>query len=540
MSYATAITRDRATAASQDLTPGGSTGDSGRFGTRWWIAATCLLSVVGLGLFAYARQASEGLAVTGMRTVGAGGAAWGLYIVGDVFFIGVSFAGITIAALIRLLGIASIRPLSRAAELLTITALVLGAFCVMADLGQPLKGLLYLPMYARPMSPFFGTFSLVVGGYLFASCVYFFLAGRADAAAHAKKGGRFSLLSRIWAFGYKGTLSERVRHHRVSFWLSLVILPLLVTAHSTLGFIFGTQGGRPGWFNALAGPGFVVMAGVSGIGVLIVIAAALRKFMNLQEVIRPEAIRWLGNLLLALVAAYLYFMVAEEMTANYAAVESETRIAHEVVFGAYSPLFWTVVASLVVSLVVLFVQFVRQKSSIGWTVFAGVVVNVAALGKRILIVVPSLTHGMLLPYEPGSYMPSWVEVSIFAGLLALGILIFMVFTRIFPIIPSESHHVDEAAPRASTILRPALFLTTLAAGVGMAVVGFLYSARYGTEPYSDPVLPFAPLVFIAGIVTCLMSAVVYELVPDPPVVPQLKEAPAPAPLQEGLGNLAVQ
>ena len=512
----------------------------GTFGTRWWIAATCLLSVVGLGLFAYWRQASEGLSVTGMRTVGAGGAPWGLYIVGDVFFIGVSFAGITIAALIRLLGIASIRPLSRAAELLTITALMLGSCCVLADLGQPLKGLLYLPMYARPMSPFFGTFSLVVGGYLFASCVYFFLAGRADAAARAKQGGRFSLLSRIWAIGYKGTLSEKVRHHRVSFWLSLVILPLLVTAHSTLGFIFGTQGGRPGWFNALAGPGFVVMAGVSGIGVLIVIAAALRRFMNLQDVIRPEAIRWLGNLLLALVAAYLYFMVAEEMTANYAAVEAETRIAHEVVFGAYAPLFWTVAGCLLVALVVLFVQFLKHKSSIGWTVLAGVLVNVAALGKRILIVVPSLTHGMLLPSEAGSYMPSWVEVSIFAALLALGILIFMVFCKVFPIIPGESRLVDEAATRRSTILRPVAFFATLSAGLGMAVVGFLYSARFGTEPYSDPVLPFAPLIFIAGIVTSLLSAVVYELVPDPPVAPEFKEAPAVAPLEEGFGKLAIQ
>ena len=35
--------------------------------------------------------------------------------------------------------------------------------------------------------------------------------------------------------------------------------------------------------------------------------------------------------------------------------------------------------------------------------------NLAAIGKRVLIVVPSLVSGALPPYGEGSYRPTWVE-----------------------------------------------------------------------------------------------------------------------------------
>ncbi|MBI4607091.1 MAG: polysulfide reductase NrfD [Planctomycetes bacterium] len=487
-------------------------------GAGWWVAVTALAALAGFGGYAYYQQLLHGEVVTGMRTIGAGGATWGLYIVFVVFFIGVSFAGITVAALIRLLDIQDLKPLSRMAELLTIVSLMMGALCVVADLGRPIEGLLNLPRYARTSSPFFGTFSLVIGGYLFASLVYFYLAGRADAAHCALRAKRLRWVYRLWASGYRGTQAERDRHHRVSFWLALLILPLLVTAHSTLGFIFGIQGGRPGWFNALQAPGFVVMAGVSGTGLLIVVAAAIRRALRLEAVITPRAFRWLGNMLLVLTSVYLYFMVAEELTANYAALASEKKIAHEIVFGAYAGLFWTVVGSLVAAFAILFAQFLRGGRSLAWTVAAGLLVNVAAVLKRYLIVVPSQTHGTLLPYDPGTYTPTWVEVGVVAGLFALGTLIYLVFIKLFPIVPAAPFEGRPSSPAAADAdgeggrrTAAALFTLTLLAGLGLAVTGFLLSARAWTQPHLDPVVPYSPVVFILGVMLCFASAAVYEL-----------------------------
>ena len=65
---------------------------------------------------------------------------------------------------------------------------------------------------------------------------------------------------------------------------------------------------------------------------------------------------------------------------------------------------------------------------------ASVAVSTAALAERYLTVIPSQTHGTLLPYDTGSYFPNWVEFGVVAGLFALGALIIGLFMKVFPII----------------------------------------------------------------------------------------------------------
>jgi molybdopterin-containing oxidoreductase family membrane subunit len=53
--------------------------------------------------------------------------------------------------------------------------------------------------------------------------------------------------------------------------------------------------------------------------------------------------------------------------------------------------------------------------------------------NRVIIVVPTLIHPHL-PFEIGTYSPTWVELSVLAGILALMMLLYSVFVKIFPII----------------------------------------------------------------------------------------------------------
>ena len=76
-------------------------------------------------------------------------------------------------------------------------------------------------------------------------------------------------------------------------------------------------------------------------------------------------------------------------------------------------------------------------------VASGVLVNFAAIGKRFLIVVPSQTHGTLLPYEVGSYSPSWVEYGVILGIFALGALMVGLFFKAFPALPLEGDDGEE-------------------------------------------------------------------------------------------------
>lgn len=412
----------------------------GHLSRGWVFAAAIALAIVGLGVYAYSRQFTEGLAATGMRDIGTmGGAAWGLYIGFDVYFVGVSFAGITVAALIRLLNLERLRPIARMAEVLTVIALILGALTVIIDLGQPGRGIVNLLRYARPQSPFYGTFSLVVSGYLFASLVYLYLDGRRDAALCAQRPGKLQWFYRLWAAGYKDTSEERERHSRTSWWLALSILPLLVIAHSTLGMIFGIQPGRPGWYSALQAPSFVVLAGVSGIGLLIVIAALLRNVKGFKEKLNIDVFRWLANFLWVLTLVYLYFILVDTLVANYSGGDHESAVYKALISGPYAWVFWLTIVMLIASFAVLLGQFALRRYSIPLIVIAGVLTNLAAILKRDVIVVPSQTHGTLLPYLPGSYIPTWVEYSIILGLFALGTFLYLVFMKVFPIMEvSES------------------------------------------------------------------------------------------------------
>lgn len=407
----------------------------GRFSVGWFLLMLVMLAVVVFGIYAYSRQLVMGPVVTGMRDTGTmGGAPWGLYIAFLVYFVGVSFAGVTIAALIRLLNLNSLRPISRMAEVITVIALILAILCIIPDLGRPLRGIVNLFRYARPQSPFFGTFTLVLAGYLFASLVFLYLGTRRDAAMLAKRPGPLRRLHRFLAAGYGDTPAERERHSRTSFWLALAILPLLITAHSTLGFVFGLQIGRPGWFGSLQAPGFVILAGVSGVGLVIVIAAIVRQVQNIEAELKLDIFKWLGNLLMVLTLTYLYFMVVELLTNSYAARLHEASVTSALISGPFAWIFWASVVLLAGSFLTLFLQFVSRRHSLALIVLSGIAVNLAAIGKRFLIVVPSQTHGNLLPYGTGSYSPTWVEYGVVAGIVALGILLFALFVKLFPIV----------------------------------------------------------------------------------------------------------
>jgi molybdopterin-containing oxidoreductase family membrane subunit len=410
----------------------------GRLSPGWIIFFIAMTVVTAIGIYAYLLQVNNGLIVTGLRGLGTmAGATWGLYVAYYVYFIGVSFAGITVAALIRIFRIEKLEAVARIGELLTVVALILGALAIMADLEHPWRAIVNLVEYGRPQSPFFGTFTMVIAGYLFASLVYLYVTSRRDAAVLSERDSRFRGLYRFFAAGWEDTEKQQRIDRRVTFWLAIAILPMLVIAHSTVGFVFGLQAGRPGWFGTLQAPGFVVLAGVSGIGNLIMLAAIVRIATRTKARITIDAFSWLGKLLLGLLITYLYFTAVEILTITYQPGTSEQGLSEALLTGVYAWIFWGSVVSLLIAAVLLIWQTITRHWSIGLVFATGVLVNIGAVGKRYLIVVPSQTHGQLLPYPTGTYTPNWIEFAIVFGLFALGALMIGAFMKVFPIVPLE-------------------------------------------------------------------------------------------------------
>jgi Ni/Fe-hydrogenase subunit HybB-like protein len=429
----------------------------GRFSRGWSLLIAGLVVLVAIGAFAYSIQLRQGEVVTGMRDIGTmRGAPWGLYITFMMFSLGVGVAGISLAALVRVLNIAVLRPFVRMAEVLSIAAVIVGMTAIIVDLGQPLRGIFNLLKYGRPQSPFFGTMTLAVA-YLLASLLYLFLDTRRDAALLAQKPGRLQWLYRVWASGYQDTAVERDRHNRAAFWLAMSVLVLLVLYHATLGFVFGLQVARPGWFTPLLALWHLTLNAVSGIGgILVLIAATLRVVFKAEDILTKDAFRLLGNLLMVSIAGFIFVLFLEFMTATYEAPPVEMGVTVALFAGPYAWITWLSLSLMVVALVQLFAQFALRQYHMALIVEAAALVTIATFLQRLVIVLPSQTHGLRLPYDVGYYAPSLVEIGVVLGLVAMGALIFTMFMKLFPILelsrpwepPQEPVPEEVRAPRA--------------------------------------------------------------------------------------------
>ncbi len=498
----------------------------GRFSRRWWMTVAALAIVVAFGVYAYVQQLVHGEVVTGMRDIGTmGGAPWGLYVVFLVYFTGIAFAGIALATCIRLLKLDDLQPISRIAQVITIVAVVLGAMLIIADIGKPLRAMVNLLRYARPQSPMFGTFTLDIVGFLFASIVFFGLDARRDAAELAVSARRFRWLYRFLAAGYRGTPAELRRRNHSSFWLGIAIVPLLIVGHSTLGFVFGLQAGRAGWFSAMQAPGFVVLAGVSGIGIVIIVTAFMRRVTGEREKLSRKVFEKLANIMMVLAIVYIYFMVVDLLTASYTGDVNDRGVLNAILTGVYAPFFWVAVVGMLLPALILFYQWTRKRYRLGLIVASAVLVNISAVAKRYTIVIPSQTHGALLPYADGVYAPTWVEYLIVLGLFAFGALSFALLMKVIPIIQlHEEVRIDDSTDKPTSVSgrnvsrRTLLTLFLVVAGFAIQAVSFFLLATPigvpNTEAFSNPRVPFAAAIFIGGVFLVFAAALVYELIPD--------------------------
>jgi molybdopterin-containing oxidoreductase family membrane subunit len=342
-----------------------------------------LLPIVGLGIFAYSRQYAQGEVITGMRDIGPmGGAPWGIYVVFMIFSMGVGVAGISVAALVRVFHMHTLIPLVRMAGVLSIVALLLDLAAIIADLGQPIRGMINLMRYGRLQSPFFGTMSLSIA-YLMAATLYLYLDGKRDAALCARVSGRLQWFYRIWAAGYQDTPEQRETHDKAAFWLAVAILVLVVVYHATLGFVFGLQVARPGWFTPLLALWHLTLNAVSGIGgVLILVSAAVRLTLGARDQLPTRIFGLLGNFMMIFIAAFLFVLAVEVMTSTYEAPPAELRATLALLTGPYEWITWLSISFLGLAFLQLFIHFAIRRYKLSGIVFSAALVTAATFLQR--------------------------------------------------------------------------------------------------------------------------------------------------------------
>ena len=145
---------------------------------KWWLPAVTFLSIlVVTGLAAFGFMVYHGVGVTGLNRP----VFWGFFIANFVFWIGISHAGIMISAILRLTQAEWRRPITRAAEVMTIFSLVAALHTPLFHVGRPWRVLYWIFPYdfdrgiwPNIRSPFVWDPS-AVGTYLIASTLFVFV-----------------------------------------------------------------------------------------------------------------------------------------------------------------------------------------------------------------------------------------------------------------------------------------------------------------------------------------------------------------------------
>jgi molybdopterin-containing oxidoreductase family membrane subunit len=426
--------------------------------TGFWIFIGFLAAVVlwGLGTFIY--QYVMGLGVTGMRDY----VSWGVYIVNFVFFIGISHAGTLISAILRVTGAHWKAPITRMAEAITVIALIIGAPMIIIDMGRP-ERVFNVILFGRLQSPILWDV-LCVSTYIIGSILYLYIPMIPDLAIlrdswKEMSSWRFKLYSRL-SLGFTATLAQQKKMNRAIAIMAILIIPIAASVHTVVSWIFGMTL-RPGWHSTIFGPYFVVGAIFSGIAALMMAMVLFTKVYHLERYITMRQFRHLGYLFLAFNLLYIYFTFSEYLTTGYGNVEIESRLLTLLFSGQYAVHFWVMA---IIGLAIPALILAVPRTATIWGFFlAAVFVNFGMWIKRYLIVIPTLETPYLdiqrAPENFTIYSPTWVEWSITAASFSGFILLYLLFSKIFPIVSlwetrEESGEMDMSQVESETGISP--------------------------------------------------------------------------------------
>jgi len=405
----------------------------------WWKWAVLLLgSVVIMGVVVFGIQTNKGLGVTGLsRPV-----FWGAYITTFVFWVGISHAGIMISAILRLTQAEWRRPVTRAAELLTVFSLLTALSFPVIHAGRPWRIIYWIFPYdfARGLWPNVRS-PLVwdpaaIGTYLTGSTLFLYVALLPDLGVLRDRttGWKHAMYGAL-SLGWRGNPRQWRLQTVAGVLLSALMLPIFVSVHSIVSWDFAVTPGVEGWNSTIFAPYFVIGAVHSGVSAVVTMMALMRWLWKWDNFIRPEHFDALARLLIVVATAWFGFTMVEMLFSLYSLE------AQELAFRDMQMFQWPWAGLFILFLLTGFFipvtmwLFKSVRNSIVLMFWTSILVNIGMWLERFLIVVPSLARKQPFVYTWGSYQPSFVEFALMAWSFAFVSMNVLLFARFFPLIP---------------------------------------------------------------------------------------------------------
>jgi len=422
----------------RDLTP-----EIEKTGRSWYVVFGILLMVFLTGIYGLIRQIDQGHIVTGMRD----NVVWGVYIVNFIFFMGLSYAGALVSGTLHLFKTSWRAPVIRLAELITVISLAIGPFFIFFCVGR-LERIPYILAFPRIQSPIVWDVIAILTD-VFGAAIFLYVSFIEDFAilrdaenlqiAPWKK-----KMFRILSLGYTGTPKQKKILTFSRNVMAAMIIAIAIIVYSVLAWIFGVTL-QPGWHSTIFGPYFVIAAVFSGVGLLIILMAIFRKIYRLEKYITLKHFVNLGIVLFVIAAFFGYFTFSDYLTKWYGSVKMD-KILIDKLFTEFRTYF--IFANYIGILTPIIIIAIPKLRTIRNITIAAVIALLALWVNRYIIIVPTL-ETPFIPIQDTRhdwlfYSPTWVEWSLTAAGVAVFGMLFMIVSKLAPIVAiSELEEADE-------------------------------------------------------------------------------------------------
>ena len=404
----------------------------------WYIGFYIAIALLLFGVYSLYRDVTYGIGQWNLnKTIG-----WGWDITNFVWWVGIGHAGTLISAILLLFRQGWRTGVNRAAEAMTIFAVMCAGQFPIWHMGRVWMAFFVLP-YANTRGPLWVNFNSPLLWDVFAISTYFtvsllfWYSGLLPDMATIRDRAFTKLRKRLYgiaSFGWNGSTKHWQRHESLALVLAGLSTPLVLSVHTIVSFDFATSV-IPGWHTTIFPPYFVAGAVFSGFAMVQSLMVIVRKVFGMEDYITMGHIEAMNKVIVLtgsiVGVAYLteLFMgwYSQNKYEGYTFWYSRANL-----FSPYGWSYWGMMACNVLSPQIFWFRKMRRNLFV--TFFMSVIVNIGMWFERFVIIVTSLYRDYLPSSWAVYYSPTIWEIGFYLGTFGLFFTCFFLFAKYFPVI----------------------------------------------------------------------------------------------------------
>ena len=381
--------------------------------SNYWMWLAFLSAFIAVGGICYLRQFLYGMHLTGMGR----DLSWGLYISQFTFLVGVAAGGLMLVLPYYIHNYKAFGRITILGEFLAIAAIIMCLMFIMADIGQPLRGLNMI-LHPTPNSMLFWDM-VVLLGYLGLNVICGWVILTAE--------------------------RKQVKPPKWIYFFVYLSLPFAVSIHTVTAMLYCGLPGRHFWLSAITAPRFLASAFAAGPALIVIACLVMKRIAHFDA--GQEAIKKLTTIIMYAALINAFFVSLEFFVGWYSNIPGHKHSLEYLFFGlehhghVYNnlvPFMWTSVFFCFGGLALFGYMKIKDAFNDLWVGIGCFLIFVALwLDKGLGFVMGGLVVNPL--DEIVEYYPTANEIGITLGIWATG---FLLVTILYKIAVKVEHEVE--------------------------------------------------------------------------------------------------